>query len=66
MIDYVTSTTPITERDQARTPPSLFKKLDERFHFAFAVDPVDKITVWYYIFRSFGAAWNHYASNGAP
>jgi phage N-6-adenine-methyltransferase len=29
----MTSTTPMTERDEARTPPSLFKKLDDRFHF---------------------------------
>jgi len=29
----MTSTTPANERDEARTPPSLFKKLDERFHF---------------------------------
>jgi len=27
--------------------------------FAFA-DPVDKITVWYYVFRFLGASWNHY------
>lgn len=27
------STTPLNERDQARTPPSLFKRLDERWHF---------------------------------
>ena len=28
-----TSATPLDERNEARTPPSLFKKLDERFHF---------------------------------
>jgi site-specific DNA-methyltransferase (adenine-specific) len=28
------STTPLNERDNARTPPSLFKMLDDRFHFA--------------------------------
>jgi site-specific DNA-methyltransferase (adenine-specific) len=27
------STTPLNERDNARTPPSLFKILDDRFHF---------------------------------
>ena len=27
---------------------------------AFAVDPVDKITIWYYIFRFVGAVWHHY------
>ena len=26
----------------------------------FTVDPVDKITVWYFIFRFPGAAWHHY------
>jgi site-specific DNA-methyltransferase (adenine-specific) len=27
------STTPLKERDEARTPPSLFKLMDDRFHF---------------------------------
>lgn len=31
-----------------------------------AVVPVTKITVWYYVFRFTGAAWNHYLKAGAP
>ena len=30
------------------------------FAFAAAVDPVDKTTRWYYIFRFVGAVWHHY------
>jgi hypothetical protein len=29
-----------------------------------AVDPVDHITIWYYIFRFPGAVWHHYRKKG--
>lgn len=43
------STTPMSERDLARTPPSLFKKLDDIYHFNIdaAASEDDKLKVVY-------------------
>lgn len=49
------SSTPFNERDEARTPPSLFKKLDDRFHFLLDVACTTENCLTYRgIFRDIG------------
>ena len=59
------STTPMNERDQARTPPSLFKKLNDIYDFALDVAASDEnhLCDWYFTQEcsalSDEASWHH-------